>query len=766
VAFLRSPDVVQPKKKKAEAFLRWLFLPVIPVLWCVASHFGLLDYFENRSIDWRFHYRGEIDAPVKIVYVDIDSRSIDDIGNWPWSRSYFAKVTQALLNRGGVAGIGFDIVLVPSASAEIADRTRMKAGDAELGRLIYKPLAAKPPPVVFAASFASGEFRARDKEVVKRGLPRVASDPRRPNQIEPPEASALEAPNGAWITPPFVGLIDTIDGGTRQVPIWAPTRTGDFYHMAVALARFHFQVPLAGMQRHDDRLELTFTDGEVAASIPLRDRQLVEVNWFSAWSSPKNPRISLSQVYAYARMLESDKPEEQKTGEEFFAQEEWKGAIVLVGPVDPLMQDLAPTPFDEVPVPKVGVHGNLLKTIVSGLYLERLPPWATYATIIALTLLISAFAAAGGAGGARSKLTAALLLTAYGWLALHLFATQHLILPLVAPIGAIFTTTFAAIGWQLIAEEKQKRRIQGIFGAYVSPQLVERMVDSGEDPKLGGHETEITAYFSDIQGFSSFSEKLPPSKLVELMNEYLTACTNIVTAQSGTLDKYIGDAVVAMFGAPIPLTDHAYRACVATQLVHLKLAELREKWKSEGDKWPEIVWKMQSRIGLNTGVATIGNMGSATRFNYTMMGDNVNLAARMESGAKSWGTYTMVSEATKKACEAHGDRVVFRPLGRIVVMGRSNAVPIHEIVGLTDALAPAARECIGLFSAGLDKYYARDWDAALALFRQSAELEPNQPGKTPGVKSNPSLVYLGIAEKYKLQPPAEDWDGVYTMNEK
>jgi adenylate cyclase len=210
------------------------------------------------------------------------------------------------------------------------------------------------------------------------------------------------------------------------------------------------------------------------------------------------------------------------------------------------------------------------------------------------------------------------------------------------------------MGRRALAEQRAKEQIKGMFGAYVSPELVNRMVNSGVSPELGGHDEEITAYFSDIQSFSTFSEKLKSGPLVELMNEYLTACTDIVQAEGGTLDKYIGDAVVAMFGAPIPMKDHAFRACVATQRVHLKLAELRDHWKSQGEKWPEIVWKMQTRIGLNTGVCMIGNMGSRTRFNYTMMGDDVNLAARMESGSKSWGAYTMCSEATKLACETHG----------------------------------------------------------------------------------------------------------------
>jgi adenylate cyclase len=405
--------------------------------------------------------------------------------------------------------------------------------------------------------------------------------------------------------------------------------------------------------------------------------------------------------------------------------------------------------------------------IVSGKFLTRLPPAANDAIVFCLALLATALAIAGGARALFAKIMAVAVLALYGALVFYLFRTSHVVLPLVAPVGAAFTTSFAGLIWQIVDEQKAKGRIKGMFGAYVSPQLVERMVESGEDPQLGGHEEQITAYFSDIQSFSTFSEKLPPAKLVELMNEYLTACTDIVQAQGGTLDKYIGDAVVAMFGAPIALADHASRACIATQLVHQRLRELREKWKSEGDKWPPIVWEMQSRIGLNGGLATIGNMGSRTRFNYTMMGDNVNLAARMESGAKSWGAYTMVTETTKRGCEQHsGDRVVFRSLARLQVMGRSQAVPVFEIVGLKESLGPEAGECIGLFESALAKYYARDWDAAMALFRQSAVLEPNQPGKTPGVKKNPSLVYLDIVADCKLEPPAADWDGTFVMKEK
>jgi adenylate cyclase len=232
----------------------------------------------------------------------------------------------------------------------------------------------------------------------------------------------------------------------------------------------------------------------------------------------------------------------------------------------------------------VGLHGNLLKTIRSGLFIEHTSNWINIAAILGLTIITSGLWIIGGVRGMRSKLTAVLVLVAYVWFVLTLFRDYHLVIPLVGPFGAAFTTSFAALIWQVVDEEKQKGRIKGMFGTYLAPALVDKMVDSGEDPQLGGVEENITAYFSDIQAFSSFSEKLTPPRLVALMNEYLTACTDIVQAEGGTLDKYIGDAVVAIYGAPLALPDHAYRACVSALRVHTRIAELREKWRHETER--------------------------------------------------------------------------------------------------------------------------------------------------------------------------------------
>jgi adenylate cyclase len=751
-------------KKSALFRLRWLLLAVIPLAWCVIAHLGLLAPLENTVVDWRFRYRGPIKAPIKVVYVDVDSISLDSIGNMPWSREYFATVAKVLIERAGVKAIGMDFVFSDAGVAESVDRTKYIAGNRALGAFLWKT-----PSVVVAASFTAMDYHDLNGKRKMREFPDVSRPDLPPiHQIEPPELPSLSIAAGRTVSPPGVGLIDTVNQGTRWVGLYAPTSARTYYAMAVELARIYYGVERDGIKIDGDRLDLVRPDGSFAARIPLTRKQLVEIDWFSPWfNAAYNPRESFSVVYEYCQLLGSDKPEERKSAEEFFADPVFKDSVVLIGPTDRLLQDLAPTPFDEAPVPRVGVHGNLLKTIASGLYIRRLPEFGAYVVIFVLSLLVSALAVAGGGRAVFTKAMAVLSMAVYVAFSFQLFKMSHFIIPVVAPLGAAFTTSFATLVWQIVEEQKQKGRIKGMFGAYVSPALVDRMVSSGEEPRLGGIEENITAYFSDIQAFSSFSEKLSPSRLVDLMNEYLTACTDIVQEEGGTLDKYIGDAVVAMYGVPLALADHPLRASVAALRVHRRVAELREKWVREGDRWPEIVHRLQTRIGLNTGPAVVGNMGSQSRFNYTMMGDNVNVAARMESGAKSWGVYSMCTESTRVECERLDPaRIVFRRLGRIVVKGRAQPLPIHELVALSEDATDPMRECISIFEQGLARYFERDWDGAIALFTRAEALEVNGKGRTPGTESNPSLVYIGIAHAYRSEPPAADWDGVYHMKEK
>lgn len=740
-----------------------LLLPICG-LWGWLAQSGRLQTVEHLLLDMRFRYRGDIKAPVKVFYVDLDSYGIQRIGERPWNRARFAEAAQAVFEHGGAKAVAFDFVFSDFGRSELVNQEEARKGNIVLARL-----TRKYPNLVLAAQYTGGEASTqegrREFPLIRRGYVDAKK-----NDIPELPQYPIVAPGAATT----IGLIDIdYDFGRSQVPRWAPLFAESpltvFWHMAVQLACVELGVPPSSARRAGNYVEIVSpADGTVLRRIPLTAQQLLEINWFSHWDDQTyNPRSSMADVLTANGMMTSEKPEEKAEAAAYFTR--FKDAIVLIGPVDPLLQDLAPTPFDQDPVPKVGGHGNLLKTIIAERYLKRPAEWVMWACNIAITLMVTALVVSGGARSVFTKVLALLILSGFVMVSLHQFAEHDVILPMTAPLGAALTAGFLGTIWQLVSEQKQKGRIKTMFGTYLAPALVTKMVDSGEDPTLGGVEEQITAYFSDIQSFSSFSEKLTPPRLVGLMNEYLTACTDIVQAEGGTLDKYIGDAVVAIYGAPLALPDHGYRACVAALRVHARIAELREKWKNEKDKeWPEIVVNMQTRIGLNSGPAVVGNMGSTSRFSYTMMGDNVNLAARMESGAKSWGVYSMCAEATKLECEKHGgDRVIFRLLGKIVVKGRTTAVPVYEIAALKEMVTPTALECYRIFAEGLARYYARDWEGALALFRQSAELEPNQPGKTPGVQSNPSLVYLErVVPEAMEEPPSADWDGRYIMKEK
>jgi adenylate cyclase len=305
-----------------------------------------------------------------------------------------------------------------------------------------------------------------------------------------------------------------------------------------------------------------------------------------------------------------------------------------------------------------------------------------------------------------------------------------------------------------------------MFGTYLSPNLVDKMIESGEEPKLGGIDAEITAFFSDVQGFSAFSEILTPQQLVGLMNEYLSGMTDILMENGCYVDKYIGDAIVGIFNAPVPLEKHALKACIVTQLLQKRLAELRQKWASEGDKWPPIVSRMQMRIGMNTGFATVGNMGSSRRFSYTMMGDTVNLAARCESGSKSYGAYTMITGETMRSAAKEGDDCVFRFLDNIIVKGRKEPAEMYEVVCLSSDLTDETNRCLDIYAQGIVHYLAQRWDEALAAFQESANLEPNRPEKNPDSPSTPSLVMLERTRSLKANPPEANWDGVFKMQSK
>ena len=331
-------------------------------------------------------------------------------------------------------------------------------------------------------------------------------------------------------------------------------------------------------------------------------------------------------------------------------------------------------------------------------------------------------------------------------------------IPIVSPLIGLIVTYFGIVLYDFIIEQQDKKFLKSTFGAYISPDLIDQMYEDKQEPKLGGQAGYHTAFFSDIQSFSSFSEILEPEKMVSLMNEYLTEMTNILLEHKGTLDKYIGDAIVAFYGAPVPLENHEYHACITALEMEKKLEMMRNEWASKGD-WPELVHNMRHRIGLNSGEMVTGNMGSSMRMNYTMMGDTVNLAARLEPAAKQYGVYTFVAENTYSVVS---EQFEWRMLDLLRVKGKKKPVKVYELLSLKNDLSKEKKDLQQAFQEGLDLYHNQDWIKAKKRFEESFELEEDFPARP----TSPSAVFIDRCKFFKTKPPGKDWDRIWTMTAK
>ncbi len=418
--------------------------------------------------------------------------------------------------------------------------------------------------------------------------------------------------------------------------------------------------------------------------------------------------------------------------------------------------DLGSQPFNGS-YPMVGLHANALNTILSDIFIKRTPKYMVSLVLLSLAALL-AFGiqrlspAVGGVsvGG---------LVLIYVVAAFWFFTNYNIWLDLFAPIATVGLGYLGITVYNYIQEEKNKQFLKSSFGTYISPELIDEMYESGKEPELGGEEGYHTAFFTDIQSFSAFSEKLSASDLVSLLNTYLTEMTDILMENNGTLDKYIGDAIVAFYGAPIDVKEHELMACRTAIKMQERLAELREQWQAEGDRWPEIVHHMQNRIGINTGQLVTGNMGSESRMNYTMMGDTVNLAARLESSAKQYGIYIQIADSTYEAVQ---DKVVVRALDFVKVLGKEEPVKVFELISEVGQEPEPYKKILPAFHEAIELYFKQDWEKAIEAFKAADDLEEMFPGR----KTNPSRIYIPRCEHFKANPPGDDWDGVWTLTSK
>ncbi len=424
------------------------------------------------------------------------------------------------------------------------------------------------------------------------------------------------------------------------------------------------------------------------------------------------------------------------------------GRIVFVGVSAAGTKDYVHTVRD-IDQPGVFLHAAATSALLAGKFLRHDGPALRWGALGGFGLLLLIVVV-----GLRVERTAVVVLlgvagvVGWGVVARQAMVAGHLVpvLPVWGGFGAWLAVRLAS-GFRRAAEaRKQARTIRRAFHHYLAPAVVEALVADPDKLQLGGERREITAFFSDIKGFTSLSEALPPAELVQVLNECLGRMSEVILEEGGIIDKYIGDAIVAMFGAPMEQPDHAARACRATLRCNEVMAELRQEWAARG--LPEV----HMRIGLNTGHALVGNMGSEKRFDYTMIGDTVNLAARLEGANGKYGTWMMCSEAT---AEAAGDAAAFRELDLIRPKGKKVAVRVYEIVAPEAAQSEAKRSTHACYAEALALYRAQRWDDALDVFRTLHD-EGDAPAEA----------FVKRIEMYRARPPLEAWDGVFTMTTK
>lgn len=473
--------------------------------------------------------------------------------------------------------------------------------------------------------------------------------------------------------------------------------------------------------------------------------------------------------------------------------ERFKNKIILIGNTHHLSHDEYPTPFGSQRIAsqdtaetgvKAGftsgleIHANAIDTILSNNYIYPLgslaASWANsitsggisekshdrilYGAHLLLTLALGLLATLLLIVlRIKIEFSTAIFVALTGLVtgaAIYMFTAWNIWMPLVGPLAVLMGTYGGGLFYHVWVEGREKRWIKDTFGKYLAPSVVDQITRDPSRLKLGGDELELTAFFSDIQGFTSISEQLAsPQRLVELLNEYLSVMAETIERYEGTVDKYEGDAVIAFWGAPAHFPDHALKSCLAALDQQKNFVELRERWKKSG-KWPEIVGAARVRMGINTGMMVVGNMGSKGRMNYTIMGDSVNLASRLEGVNKQYGSLVMISEDTYAQVKDH---VEVRELDTIRVVGKAKPVTIYELLSRKGALEDKMIMARAAFEEGLNYYRIRQWEHAISSFEKARVFIP---------EDGPSQKYIDRCRAFIAEPPPENWDGVFEMKSK
>jgi adenylate cyclase len=734
----------------------------------------LLDGYEFQSYDARMRasVAGVEEASIDtVVIIDIEQQStapteeggLGRYYNWP--QAYHGQLID-VVSSGEPAALLFDIIfdqentfnfdLVKALNSDnspndeyLADVTNQFLLSNDPTRMVYSTYESQK-------AYHSLVFESEDTLIF---LYKMDSEPEgydRPDHfIQLPIEQAKRLPRADRLGNTYVDLLQASvrtgsanfpqdeDGIIRRCPtaIWFEGPNHIYPSLTMAAAMDVLGVPNNGLDYDFDQLVLTMRDttGTIVREIPIDEKGRIYVNYYGYF-----------KTFYYLPYMYCMDPE-------MLDPTYWKGKVALVGASLPGLMDLRNTPVQET-FAGVEIHANVIHSILQNEFVSI----TNANTNLWLILMICVFLGALVSISSKTLYTLPVpLIVIVAWIIFtyNEFFMARVMWEIVRPALAMGSTYLGIFLYNFLVVEKDKRFLKNTFGAYISPELIDQMFDAKKEPSLGGEEGYHTAFFTDIQSFSAFSEKLSASDLVELLNDYLTEMTDILLDNKGTLDKYIGDAIVAFYGAPAPVDNHEYWACITAIKMQESLDELRLKWQAQGDRWPEIVHHMQNRIGINTGLMVTGNMGSTMRMNYTMMGDTVNLAARLEASAKQYGIYIQVADETYKACK---DKFIWRDLDYVIVMGKTEPAQVFELIAEKGKMPLGYDKLLDAYHKALAFYRNQEWNKAIEAFKVSDELEDMFPGR----KTNPSRVYIPRCEHYKENPPGDDWDSSWALTKK
>jgi len=763
--------------------LNWIFRNINTTVGVLLTAVMLLTFAHEPAIisrlelllsDMRFLARGIKKPGDEIVIAAIDEKSIDQLGRWPWPFTVQAQLVDQLVAYGAQV-ITYDVIFSSSdTSGGIAKLRELKAQltsdrgasspalatlfdraivDADHDRIFAEALKRSQRTILgYFFHFSRETIQHLTEEENKEFLANIRDSKYNAIKKSPGtslknidllSAQAVES-NIAILSAAargsgYFSLSPDIDGAIRKFPLIVKYRDlvevpGEQDYLFPPLAIRTLERYLRGNTLFwidPVGVEKVAISGRKRIFIPTNRKGEMLINYLGPWGT--FPSYSIVDIV--------------KGRKDLAPPSAFRGKMVLVGPTAIALADLRVTPFDKA-MPGVAIHATVIDNMLRNDFLSE--PWwedlATGGTILLLGLLgtvaLPRLGALGGGIGAFAAMAGVVGLN------LFLFARYGWWLSAAYPILTVALLYGGLTLYHYVIEEKEKRFIQSAFGTYLSPKVVSELVANPGLLKLGGERKEITAFFSDVAGFTSVSESMGPEELVHLLNEYLSAMTDIILQADGTVDKYEGDAIVAFFGAPHLMPDHALQACLVCLEMQEAMVRLRAAWKERGMK------ELYMRIGLNTGPAVIGNMGSRTRMNYTMMGDTVNTAARLEGANKQYGSAIMIGQLTyeesKHAIEA-------RKLDLINVVGKKEPVPVYELLARKGGLDPKKAQVVDLYHRGLASYQARGFDEAINIFGEALALDKNDA---------PSKTMVKRCEQYLLEPPPKDWNGAFAMTSK